>query len=63
MQKLIWLPSVPEHYPYTVRHLRRLVGERRIRSFKVGAKVFLAKEDLDALPQERPALRPVGGRS
>ncbi len=38
----------------TERYLRRLVYERRIRWFKVGRKVYLAREDLEALLVEVP---------
>lgn len=58
--KVIWLMDVPMEYGYlTERYLRRLVYERRIRWFKVGRKVYLAREDLEALLVEVPAR--VGG--
>jgi hypothetical protein len=58
--KLIWLKYVPLSYPWlSERYLRRLVAERRIRSFRLGhgRKVYLAREDLESLPNEIPALR------
>ncbi len=59
MQKnVVWLKDAPLEYPYvTERYLRRLVAERRIRSFRVGRKVYLAREDLETLPVETAARR------
>jgi excisionase family DNA binding protein len=58
MDSLIWLKNATSEYPFvSERFLRRLVAERRIRSFRVGRKVYLVREDLETLPVEVPALR------
>ena len=58
--KVVWLKDAPGEYGYlTERFLRRLVYEHRIRSFRVGRKVYLVREDLEALLVEVPAR--VGG--
>lgn len=36
-------------YPFSERYIRRLIFERRIPYSKVGAKVFIATDDLDRL--------------
>jgi len=59
-RKVIWLKDVPREYEHlTERFLRRLVYERRIRSYRVGRKVYLVRDDLEALLVEVPAS--VGG--
>lgn len=55
-RKVVWLKDAPTEFPYlTERYLRRLVQERRIRSYRVGRKVYLVRDDLEALLVEVPA--------
>jgi excisionase family DNA binding protein len=61
--RVIWIKEVPSEYPVSERFLRRLVAERRIRSYRVGRKVYLAREDLDELLVDVPALHAVSTRS
>ena len=54
--RLIWLPDAPAEYSYlSLRKLRQLVLDRDIRSWRVGRKVYLAREDLESVPVEVPA--------
>jgi len=64
---LVPLRKVPELREWaSERYLRRLVAERRVPFHKVGNRVLLDLDDLDALAEqgrvEPPALRPVGER-
>lgn len=53
--KVVWLKDAPREYGYlTERFLRQLVYERQIRSYRVGRKVYLVREDLEALLVEVP---------
>jgi excisionase family DNA binding protein len=46
------LRDVANHRPWaTERYCRRLVAERRVAFTKVGARVLIALEDLDALTE------------
>ncbi len=47
-QELTDLAGAAEHLFTTERHVRRLVAERRVPSYRVGGKVRLARADLDA---------------
>jgi excisionase family DNA binding protein len=48
-RNLVALQAVPTHREWaSVRLLRRLVAERRIAFHKVGARVFIDLNDLDA---------------
>ena len=58
--KVVWLKDAPREYGFlTERYLRRLVFERQIRSYRVGRKVYLVREDLEALLVEVP--KQIGG--
>lgn len=51
-RQLVPLVEVPQHRPWTtVRWLRRLVYERRIPFHKVGGRVLIDLDDLDAIAE------------
>jgi len=56
VSRLLWLKDAPAVYTFVnERQLRRLVADKKIRSFRVGRKVYLAPEDLEKLPIEVPS--------
>lgn len=55
-RNVVRLKEAPLEFPYlTERYLRRLVYERRLRTYRCGRNVYLAREDLEKLLIETPA--------
>jgi excisionase family DNA binding protein len=52
-QALLAINNAATYMDDTVRHLRRLVDERRIPFTRVGGKIRFRKSDLDAYIEER----------
>jgi excisionase family DNA binding protein len=53
------IPCAAAYLGTSVRHVRRLVAERRLTSYRLGGKVLLSPDDLDRLLERgrREALR------
>ena len=53
------IPAASEYLGTTVRHVRRLIAERRVASYRLGGRVLLSPDDLDELLAKgrREALR------
>ena len=43
------IPESAEYLGTSVRHIRRLISERRVTSYKLGGRVLLNPNDLDEL--------------
>ncbi|MGD0985697.1 MAG: excisionase family DNA-binding protein [Acidimicrobiales bacterium] len=43
------IPAAAEYLGTTDRHVRRLIAERRITSYRLGGRVLLSPDDLDEL--------------
>jgi excisionase family DNA binding protein len=43
------IPEAAEYLGTSVRHLRRLIAERRVVSYRLGGRVLLSPDDLDQL--------------
>jgi excisionase family DNA binding protein len=43
------IPAAADYLGTTVRHVRRLIAERRVTSYRLGGRVLLNPDDLDEL--------------
>ena len=43
------IPASAQYLGTSVRHVRRLVGERRVASYRLGGRVLIDPDDLDEL--------------
>jgi excisionase family DNA binding protein len=53
------VPDAADYLGTSVRHVRRLIAERRVASYRLGGRVLLSPDDLDELlaRSRRDALR------
>jgi len=53
------VPDAADYAGLSLRHLRRLIQERRVAHYKVGGRIVISPDDLDSLLEQcrREALR------